>query len=166
MGNYAEQLVKNCPIVQGVPPQNMQVFTSIVGTGVSLRQTDHASVIIQTGAWDPDTAAAVIVYEDTSVVPTVAQRLMFTRYWTNSANPASSELVETACVGTFDLDTANATYVIEIDGDDLTAWQNYDCIRVMIGVAVGLKVNAYVSAMYVLGKTRHGGATMMDATID
>ena len=147
---YAEQLVKNCPVAQAVPPQNMQLQTGITGTAVSLRQTDHASVIIQTGAWDPDTTAAVIVYEDTSVVPTVAKQLIFEKYLTNDANVASSTLLETACVGTFNLDTANAMYVIPIDGDQLDCRLLYDCIRVMIGMAVGQKASAYVSAMYVL----------------
>lgn len=169
MGDYAEQLCKNAAIVQAIAPANLTAGAN--GTPISLKHWDHCTIIIQTGVWAGGNQA-VTVTQDVGVVPTAdVIALGFTHYFTNDAAVGSNTLVDTVCASTFNLDTANATYVIEIDADSLSDAMGaatglpYDCIRVVLA-AVGQ--NDFGSVEYILTKGRYVGATatIKDATID
>lgn len=165
MGDYAEQLVKNAAVVWSIAPAN---YTGAAATGVaiSMKHWDHATVIFTTGAWAGGTAAVTLT-QDTSVTPTASVKaLAFTHYYTNDAATGSNTLVDTTCASTFNLDTANAMYVIEIDADSLDAANNFDTF--IVQVASPGANNDYYSACVILTKGRYVGAsgTIKDATID
>ena len=164
---YAEQLVKHGAIVGALQPQTTDPLMPIVGGAVTLKWNDHATVIISAGTIAAMGSAFVMLEQDVSVIPTVVlKQLVFDRYWTNAADTTSSIMLEYDCpmAGVFVVDTANATYAIEVDGDWLDATNDYDCIRVVIGPSG--KVPCYVSAAYVLTKSRYAGAVMGDVRTD
>ena len=133
----------------------------IVGNAVTLKVNDHASVIIQAGAWVTGPFTDVTVQQDTSVIPTVnAKQLVFTKYWTNEAAVGSNTFVETASpTGAFVVGTAYATYIIEIDGDELDATREFDCIRLLLGVVFNAQQEHMIAGEYVLSKPRYAGAS-------
>ena len=166
MGDYAEQMVKNCAIVQAFPPIDT-TGAAQSGTPISLKKFDHVTVIIQTGAWAGG-VAAVTLTQDTSVTPTGGvQALAFTHYYTNQAAPGSNVFVDTACASTFNIAAiANCTYAIEVDTDTLDITNGFDCMRVEVaspGAAACL-----ISATYICSKGRYAGASasIPDVTID
>lgn len=166
MGTYAEYGTRNCAYILAIDPAvHAWWLNPGNGAAISLKGWDHCTIILWTGTWAGDTNA-VTVTQDVSVTPTSPQALVFTEYYTNAANTGSSTLAQIACAGTFDMDTSNAVYVIEIDGDELDTLNRYDCLSVVVTDAV--KHDNPYAALYVLTKGRHRGApgTIMDATID
>lgn len=166
MGDYAEQMVNNTAIVQAVAPIDIEA-AGATGTSISLKHWDHCTIIIQTGAWTAGNAACDLD-QDTSVTPTGAVKtLAFTSYWTNDGAVGSNTLTKTACASTFNADVAAATYVIEIDADDLDADNNFDCLHLDIGDPASGGANL-ISAEYILTKGRYVGpsSTIKDVTID
>ena len=167
MGDYAEQLVKNCAIVQAIPPADHNGLGARSGTPISLKGWDHCTIVIETGATNVATPAVTLT-QDTSVTPTAnVKALAFTHYYTNNAVPGSNAMVDTACASTFNMTVVdNVTYVIEIDADSLDADNNFDCLRVEVATC-GANIWCF-SADYILLKGRYTGATatIKDATID
>lgn len=150
-------------IVQAIPAAN---YSGAAGTGtyISLKNTGHVSIIIQTGAWAGGTSA-VTVNQATAVAGTSAKALAFSWVYTDAASVGNG-LVQTAVTSnTFTLGVANATYVIEIDAAQLDLLNNFDCLNV-VGATPGSNAD-YYSATYVLASPEHfSGINFPLATTD
>jgi hypothetical protein len=155
MGNL---LCQDCKIVEAIAPIDT-TGAAQTGNHVSLKGYDHCTIIIQTGAWAGGTSA-VTVQQSTVVAGTDDKALTFTAYYTNDGATATDTLTSTACSSTFNLDTANAMYVIEIDAASLDTDNNFDCIE--LNTATPGANADLVSAVYVLSKGRYKtGATAL-----
>lgn len=144
------RMVEQQKIIWAVEPKN---YTGAAATKkfVSMKNYNHLTIIIQTGAWAGGTAA-VTVEQATSVAGAGAKALSFNKYWHDEA--VSGTLVEESCTDTFDLDTANKLYVIEIDADQLDKANGFDCVSVAIA-SPGANADFY-GAVYVLSEGRYG----------
>lgn len=169
MGDYAEHLSSNAAIVAAIQPAQYGWAAGATGVAISVKDWDHITVIIETGAGafgavpNPE---AVTLTQDVSVTPTAAVKaLPFTRYFTNEANVASSTLVGIACASAFPLLAANAIYAIEVDADVLDADNRFTSMRLQISDAQ--KFEMY-GAKYILTKGRFIGPVgdMHNARLD
>jgi hypothetical protein len=129
---------------------------------VSLKDASHLTIIIVTGAWAGGTAA-VTLKQATDVSGTGSKALALAKYWHDEA--AGGTLVETAAASnTFDLDTANKLYVIEVDAAELDVNGGFDCIALDVA-SPGANADFYAAA-YVLSGLRYGQATPPSAEVD
>jgi len=167
MGDYAEQMVKNCAIVQAFPPIDTTGAIQ-TGTVISLKHHDHVTIIINQGAWAAGTPAVTLTQDTSCVGAPAVKALGFTHMYTNTAAPGSNVFVDTAVVAnTFNLTAvANVTTVIEVDADTLDATNGFDCMNVVIA-SPGANADL-ISGTYILSKSRYAGAAaaMRDVTID
>jgi hypothetical protein len=127
------------------------------GNYVSLKNAGHVTIVINTGAWAGGTSA-VTINQATAVAGTSEKALGFSVMYTNDGAATASALTSTT-VGsnTFNLDTANSMYVIEIPADTLDADNDFDCIQLALA-SPGSNADL-VSATYVLSYTSHLGDT-------
>ena len=169
MAGYAEHLSSNAALVAAIPPAQYGWAAGATGVAISVKDWDHITVIIETGAGafgaipNPE---AVTLTQDVSVTPTAAVKaLPFTKYFTNEANVANPALVEIACTSGFALLAANAIYAIEVDADTLDADNRFTSMRLQISDAQ--KFEMY-GAKYILTKGRFVGPVgdMHNARID
>jgi hypothetical protein len=123
----------------------------------SMKNYKRLWVLIQTGAW-PAGTAAVTLKQATDVSGTGIKALAFTKMWVNTA-AAPDTFTETAVTNnTFNLDTANLLYVIEVDASSLDVDNAFDCVAVNIA-SPGVN-NDYYGTVYVLGGARFPGASL------
>ena len=126
------RLVDKLPIIWATEPKN---WTGAASTSVwiNCKTAQHLTFIIFSGAWAGGTAA-VTLNQATDVSGTSSKALAFTTMFTNTANTASEILTQTAVVSnTFNLDTANAIWVIEVDPRSLDI--NNSFVTVQLAVA-------------------------------
>lgn len=96
-------------------------------TYASLKLYEQLLVIIQTGAWAAGTAA-VTLKQATAVAGTGTKALAFSWVWINTA-AAPGTFVKTAVTSnTFNLDTPNLMYIIDVFASDLDVDNNFDCV--------------------------------------
>jgi len=134
--------------VEAIPPAN---YSGAAGTGnyISLKNYRKCAIVINTGAWAGGTAA-VTVNKATEVSGLGATAASFSYMYTNDGAATGSLLTKTAVTSnTFNLDTANSMYVIEIDAASLG-----DCDCIQLAVASPGANNDYYSATYVLSEPR------------
>ena len=128
MNTYAE-FVK---VVWGSEPKN---YTSATGHSdyVSLKHYGQCAAVIQTGAWAGGTAAVTLT-QGTDVAGTGAKALGFSYTWLYaSASGTVDTYTKTAVTSnTFDLDTANSLYIIQVRATMLDIDGNFDCFRVSV----------------------------------
>ena len=149
-------LVYEKTIVEAIPPQNI-TGSAVDANYISMKGYDHCTIIINTGAWAGGTSA-ITVNRATAIAGTGedAGGVEFDYMWTNDGAVALSPLTKTEVTSdTFNLDTANAMYVIEIPADTIkgSSTTEYDCIQ--LALATPGANNDYVSATYVLSKSRY-----------
>ncbi len=171
MGDYAEQLVKNCMVVQAIVPVDM-VAGALNSVGISLKHWDHMTIVAQTGAIAGGTCAITLA-QDTSVAWTSGDTIAlgFTTVYTNEAAVASSVLLPVTVVSTDNLAVANAMYVIEVDADSLSQAMGavsglpFDCVRIQLSAPAA---NDLVAVACILSKGRYTGApaSMKDVFLD
>ncbi len=129
---------------------------------VSLKYAQHVSIAIVTGAWAGGTAACTLS-QATSVAGAGAKALAFAKMWTDSA--ATGTLVETAVSSdTFDLDTANSVYIIEVDADTLDKANGFDCLA--LAVASPGANDDFYAALYLPSELRYAQATPPSMLVD
>lgn len=152
--------VENEKLIWACEPKN---YTGAAATAkyVSLKGYHRITIIIQTGAWAGGTAA-VTINQATDVSATGAKALAFTKYWTDDA--LAGTLVETACASTFNLDTANSLYVIEVDASTLDLANLFDCLTVAIA-SPGAN-NDFYGVVYALTEPRYAQATPPSPLVD
>jgi len=160
---YTDKWLSNNQIVWVTAPNN---YTSAAATTewVSLKGYQRAIVVIKTGAWAAGTAA-VTLNEATAVLGTGTTPLAFAYMWTNDAAATAPTLVKTTVTtNTFNLDTANSLYIIEVDADEMD--DGYDCLNV--AVASPGANNDYYDIMIILTDPRYPAnpASLVNGVID
>ena len=150
------RLVDNVKFVTAAVPKNYSGAAS-GNTWISMKNYNHLTVHILTGAWAGGTAA-VTINQATAVAGTSQKALAFSSQWTNIADTTGDALVQTAVTSnTFSLNTANCIYVIEVDAATLDATNNFDCLSVQIA-SPGSNADLY-SMSYILSGSRYQQAT-------
>jgi hypothetical protein len=134
---------------------------------VSLKNYNHLTVIIQSGA--NAGARAIHMHKATNVSAGSAENLRITRMWTDIA--VAGTLVETVvAANTFNINTANSIWVIEIDAADLmndaltpfaAETLAFDCVCLEMDNQAGAD---FVGVLYILSEPRFGVAA--DALAD
>ena len=120
---------------------------------VSLKGYDHCTIIINTGAWAGGTSA-VTLQQSTVVAGTDDKALGFSYMYTNDGAATTDTLTKTTVTSnTFNLDTANSMYVIEVPAASLDTDNNFDCIELNTA-SPGANADL-VSATYILWKGRY-----------
>lgn len=98
---------------------------------VSMKLYGRLLIFIQTGAWAGGTAA-VTLKQATAVAGTANKALAFTTMWVNTAVAPDTFTKTAVASNTFNLDTANLLYVIEVVDSDLDVGNAFDCVGVNI----------------------------------
>lgn len=145
------RLVDNTSIVNAIQTKD---WTGAAATGdmVNMKDYNHLTIIIKVDAFAAGTPA-VTLNQATDVANTGGKALGFSKQWTNRANTSSAILTEVAVTSnTFNLNTANSLYVIEVDAATLDVTNNFDCCNVLIGTP-GSNTDLY-GAIYVLSQPR------------
>lgn len=129
---------------------------------LSLKNFTNVTMIILTGAWAAGTVA-VTVEQATAVAGTGNKAVAFTDYWDDLTT--SGTLVKKAAVSnTFNLDTANKMYVIEIDARMLDIAGGFDCVA-FVGASPGANADFYTVA-YICHGSRYQGAAQPSGLLD
>jgi len=155
-------MVESVKIIGAFPPQDW-INVATTAKYVSLKNYDHLTIVIRTGAI-PGGAGAVTVTQAVNVAGGgTPKALAFTSQWLGTS--LSGLLTETAVVANpFLLDTALSPHVIEIDADTLDVDGGFDCVTV--GVATpGAQADHY-SGTYYLSGARYKQATPPTAILD
>ena len=152
-------------LTQGKPiwacaPANYNASTA-AAKYVSMKNYARLTIIINTGAWAAGTAA-VTVNQATAVAGTGAKALSFDYY--HHDETTSGTLVKTTCTNTFNLDTANKMYIIEVDAATLDHANGFDCAS--IAVASPGANDDYYSVTYILHGNRYAAPTPPTALLD
>jgi hypothetical protein len=143
-------------IVEAIEPLNI-TGSAKDANYQSLKNSSHATIIINTGAWAGGTSA-VTINQATAVAGTSEKALTFSDMYTNDGSTGAAVLTKTTVSSnTFNLDTANSMYVIEVAADTLDADGDFDCIQLALA-SPGSNAD-FVSATYILSGTRHLGDT-------
>ena len=139
-------------IAEGYPPLNY-TGAAIDANYVCTKGFNHLTIVIQTGAWAAGTAA-VTLNKATAVAGTGETAATFTEMYTNDGAAATPTLTKTTVASnTFNLDTANSMYIIEVDP---SAHGAYDCFQ--LAVASPGANNDNHSAVYILSGSRYSQA--------
>ena len=145
----------------GVEPKDY-INAAMTAFSVTLKNYNHITFQILTGAWAAGTAA-VSLTQDTSVTPTGAVKaLAFDYQWTAGFQV---DLVQTAVVAdTFNLAAANQQHVIEVDAASLDVTNGFDVITLVIATP-GANADLY-SVGYIMSGCRDQNATPIAAIAD
>lgn len=129
---------------------------------VSLKNYNHITIIIQTGAWAAGTAAVTLL-QASDVSATGAKALAVAKMWTSTL--ASDTLAEnTVTSNTFNLDTADTLYIIEIDAATLDVSNGFDCLTLAVA-SPGANADFY-GVQYRLSGARYAQAALPSAIVD
>ena len=129
---------------------------------VSLKNYGQMTIVIQVGAWAAGTAAVTLL-QATDVSATGAKALAFTEMYSDETTGGT--LVKNTVTGdTFNLDTANKIYVIQVDAAQLDASNGFDCLTVAIA-SPGANAD-YYGVTYILGDSRYAQDTPPTALTD
>jgi len=147
------KLVETAKIIGAAQPKDYS-GAAMTAKYVSLKNYDHLTIIIHTGAWAAGTAAVTLL-QATNVSAGSATGLGMDYMWTGTV--ASGYLTKTAVTAdTFNLAAANSLYVIEIDADELDVDDGFDCVTVAIADP---SANDYYAVNYILTEPRYAEAT-------
>jgi len=147
----------NLPFVKPIWAAEPKSYSGAAMTAkyVSLKDAAHIRIMIQTGAWAAGTAA-VTVSQATAVAGTGAKALAITKVFKDTA--VAGTLVETAVASnTFNLDTANSLYILEIDSAELDVAGGFDCLTLAVA-SPGANADFY-GVTYLLEDLRYAQAT-------
>jgi hypothetical protein len=129
---------------------------------VSLKNYKRLTIIINTGAWAAGTAA-VTLKQATTVAGAGAKALAFVQQFNDVA--VDGALVATAvAANTFNLDTAQKLWVIEVDAESLDVANGFDCVTV--GIASPGANNDFYSVEYLLSAARYEESTPPSPLVD
>jgi hypothetical protein len=121
--------VEECLPINVIEPDDYS-GTATVSDYISLKNYGRVTFYIQTGDWAGGDAAVTLT-EATAQAGTGAQALALTTYWKKAS---ASELLEvqTATSNTFNVDSADTLYVVEVDEDDLSVNDDYCYVQLNI----------------------------------
>ena len=118
------------------------------GRYVNLKNAKKLAIVIQTGAWAGGTAA-VTLRQAKDNADGSGKALGFSTMYTNIADTTKDALVKTTvAANTFDVGTANGTWVIEVDPHDLDVANGFTHLRVATA-SPGANADL-ISAIYLL----------------
>ncbi len=130
---------------------------------ISMKNYQRFMALIQTGAWAGGTAA-VTLKQATTVAGGSTKALNFAEMWVNTA-AAPDTFTKTAVVSnTFNLDTADLLYVIEVDASSLDVDNGFDCLCVHVATP-GANADFY-GILYLLGASRYAQALLPTSMTD
>jgi len=98
---------------------------------VSMKLYDRLVIWISTGAWAAGTAAVTLL-QATTVTGTSAKALAFLWVWINTAALPDTWVKTAVTSNTFNLDTANLGYWIEVVASDLDVDGGFDCVTLAV----------------------------------
>lgn len=156
------RLIESLKFVWACEPKN---YTGAANTKqwASLKEYGRIVIQIQTGAWAGGTAA-VTLKQATAVAGTGSKALAFSWMWVNTAAAPDTFTKTAVTSNTFNLDTANLVYLIEVTASDLDADNNFDCVAVDIA-SPGANADLY-GVTYVLAPARHPQALLPSCLAD
>ena len=155
-------MAENDSFVLMVPPADLTAgIATTVGNAFSMKEHNHATIVLGTGAIAGGTGSLTI-QQGTTVAMADSKALAFTRFWTNDAAPTSSVLVETAGAAVV-LDTANSIYIIEVDAASLDTTNNFDCVEPILTAAGNTD---FSSCLAILHQSRYTGYPVADVMDD
>jgi hypothetical protein len=146
--------------IQASPPANMS-GAAMTAKYVSLKNYNHLTIVITTGAWAAGTAAVTLVKaSDVSATDAETARLQF--MWSDEVT-SNTFVKNTVTANTFNLDTANKQYIIEVDAADLKhdattpfgaeKTVNFDCVTLAVATP-GVNIDLY-GVEYILSEPRY-----------
>lgn len=159
------RLATRSQVAAVIPPAN---YTGAASTDIyiSLKNTPHATIIIQTGAWAAGTAAVTLL-QATAVAGTSTKALTGAMpvMYTNVSDTSKATLVETTVTSdTFNLTAANSVYLIEVDAASLDVANGFDCLCVHVA-SPGANADIY-GALIITGQGRYTGASPPNVLAD
>ncbi len=159
---FNTRLFESLKFVWANEPKN---YTGAANTKqwASLKLYDRALICIQTGAWAAGTAA-VTLKQATAIAGTSSKALAFTVMWVNTALAPDTFTKTAVAANTFNIDTANLLYVIEIVASDLDIANSFDCFALDIA-SPGANADLY-GATYILGNARYPQPALPSALAD
>lgn len=146
--SISSKLVERLDVENAIRPQNI---TGAGADGDWIKFTGQRVLIeLHTGAWAGGTSA-VTLQQATSAAGAGAKALGMTRMWKKT----TGLFAETAVASdTFDLDTANAVYLIEVDAAELDVDNDFAYLRVR-AASPGAN-DDFLQGAYVIGDLRYG----------
>ena len=130
---------------------------------VSMKNYDRLGIGIMTGAWAAGTAA-VTLSQATAVAGTGAKALGMTTMWVNTAAAADTFTLTAVASNTFNLDTANLMYWIEVVASDLDVNNGFDCVSLAVA-SPGANADFY-GVFYILDQCRYPDKDLPSALVD
>lgn len=155
-------LVEQAKIIGVNPGSTNMTGTAMTAKYVSMKNYNHLTIIIHSGAWAGGTAAVTLL-QATDVSASGAQALGFDYQWTGTV--ASGALTRTAVASdTFNISVANTLHVIEVDADSLDRDNAFDCVTLAVA-SPGVN-NDYYNVDYILSQPRYASDVPESAIID
>lgn len=156
-----EHLVEKYKFIRGAEPKSYS-GAAMADAYVSMKNYGVLTIRISTGAWAGGTAA-VTLSQATAVAGTSAKALNFVDYWDDTTTTGT--LVKKAATSnTFNLGTANKSYVIHVDDRMLDLANGFDCVTLSVA-SPGANADFY-SVEYILSDARYQQATPPSALVD
>lgn len=150
-------------IVQLIPPFNATGSAS-TDVYITTKNAPAVAFIIQTGAWVTSATAAVTLLQSAGVNGASNKACEMDWVYTNAGNTSLSIINATTVVSnTFNLTTANATYVVELDCATMDINNGYDCVAIHVATPGSNSCVYGVCAVLVGGGLRYMSNTPPDA---
>lgn len=127
---YNGQMSKMKKFVFVTAPNN---YTGAAATAewIDMSKYDRVVFVIQTGAWAGGTAAVTLLQSATNGGSSKA--VAFTTMFTNDGATTTDTLTETAVTSnTFNLDTANSIYIVEVNASMLDVSSSYRWLNIAV----------------------------------
>jgi hypothetical protein len=152
--------IQHLQIVPAAEPKSYS-GAALADKYVSMKNSKHITILIQTGAWAAGTAA-VSLKQATKVDGAGGKPLGFVRMW---AQQADGTWLETAvAANTFNLAAANKAFVIEVDSAELDVNGGFDCITLAVA-SPGANADFY-AASYLMTCSRYMQSPMPTPVAD
>ena len=156
-----KHLVEQIKFIRAAEPKSY-ISAAMADKYVSLKNYDMLTIKISTGAWAGGTAAVTLT-QATAVAGTGAKALPFTDYWDDLTT--TDTLAKKAAVSnTFNLGTANKSFVIHVDAAMLDVSGGFDCVT--LGIASPGANADFYNVEYILSGSRYQQAVPPSAIVD
>lgn len=156
-----KHLVEEVKILRAAEPKNY-TGAAMADAYVSMKNYGCLTIVISTGAWAAGTAAVTLL-QATAIAGTSAKALSFTTYWDDTTTTGTL-VKKSATSDTFNLATANKTYVIHVDPMTMDLAGGFDCVT--LAVATPGANNDFYAAHYILSDARYQQSTPPTALLD
>jgi hypothetical protein len=155
------QLAERLKFAGGAEPKSY-VSAAMADSYVSMKNFGKLTIVIRTGAWAAGTAAVTLL-QATAVAGTGAKALPFVDYW-DDVTTTGTHVKKAAVSNTFNLATANKTYIIHVDVGMLDVAGGFDCVTLAVA-SPGANADFYC-AIYIGDAARYQGASLPSTLVD